>query len=348
MDVKQSMLRLAAATAVTVFVGVGAVGPVHALDGKSNDKSASSQGAQKSADAKDSKDSTATGSHHTEGNASTTGEYNEPQPESTADQNDGGANAGTCPEGQYCSTRDGSASQNGEGDGKATGRPCMGCVGKADNKNPNGQVGESPSKNKGYECDDNKGIGKGNPAHTGCTDGTTTPSEGQPATVCPEGSTMNDAGECVVPPTKVTCPEGSTMNDAGECVLPTKQETCPQDATMNEAGECVLPTEEVTCPEDATMNSEGECIVPAVPSQTGPGQVAPESGNEVLGVQAERRPSAGVAGSTANRAAALVAPMAGILPSTGAGQYGLVIVGGIVLLIAGGVLLARRRPQADR
>jgi hypothetical protein len=71
--------------------------------------------------------------------------------------------------GEYCSTRDGSPSRNGEGDGKTTGRPCAGCVGKADDKNPRGQRPNGSDSNNGYECDGNKGIAKGNPAHTGCT-----------------------------------------------------------------------------------------------------------------------------------------------------------------------------------
>lgn len=75
--------------------------------------------------------------------------------------------------GEYCSTRDGSPSRNGEGDGKATGRPCAGCVGKADDKNPRGQRPNGSDSNNGYECDGNKGIAKGNPAHTGCTPATT-------------------------------------------------------------------------------------------------------------------------------------------------------------------------------
>ena len=349
MDVKQGILRLAAATAVTVFMTVGVVGPVHATDGKGTDKSASSQRGNHTQDTDSTTDDSttdeSTGSDHTEGNASTTGEYNEPQPESTADQNDGGANAGDCDEGpehNYCSTRDGSASENGKGDGKATGKPCAGCVGKADNKNPKGQYPDGSDRNAGYECDRNQGIGKGNPAHTGCT------SEEQAATVCPEDSEMNEAGECVVPAEEVTCPEDSTMNDEGKCVVPTEEEqTCPQGATKSDEGECIVPAEEVVCPDDATMSDEGECIVPALPSQAGPAEVGPNTGNEVLGAE-EERASTAVAGASANRAAALVAPVAGILPATGAGAYGPVIIGGIVLLVAGGVLLARKRPQAKR
>jgi hypothetical protein len=54
----------------------------------------------------------------------------------------------------------------GNGNGKAVNRPADGSVGKADNKSPIGQ--KLDDMNKGYECDDNKGVGRGNPAHTGC------------------------------------------------------------------------------------------------------------------------------------------------------------------------------------
>src|SRR4051794_15690859 len=104
---------------------------------------------------------------HSTGTAGTSGTVTSPQPLSTADQNTGGAN-GQCPGGPYCSTRDGSPSLNGNGGGNATGKPCAGCVGKADNKNPPGQMPDGSDHNNGYECDGNNGIGKTNPAHTGC------------------------------------------------------------------------------------------------------------------------------------------------------------------------------------
>jgi hypothetical protein len=87
-----------------------------------------------------------------------------PQPPSNADFTGNGANV----HGAYDSTRDGSASENGVGDGAAIGQPCAGCVGKADNKNPPGQFPDGLDANAGYECDRNEGVGKTNPAHTGC------------------------------------------------------------------------------------------------------------------------------------------------------------------------------------
>jgi hypothetical protein len=94
-----------------------------------------------------------------------------PQPPSNADFTDNGANT----HGPYDSTRDGSPSLNGNGGGEAVGKPCAGCVGKADNKNPQGQLPGGSDANKGYECDANHGVGRSNPAHTGCKPGETPP-----------------------------------------------------------------------------------------------------------------------------------------------------------------------------
>ena len=74
--------------------------------------------------------------------------------------------------GAYDDTCDGSASLNGNGGGNATGKPCAGCVGKADEKNPPGQAPDGSDSNRGYECDENAGVGRTNPAHTGCVSST--------------------------------------------------------------------------------------------------------------------------------------------------------------------------------
>jgi hypothetical protein len=104
--------------------------------------------------------------HQTEGTAGTSGDPTLPQPPSTADDNGTGANV----EGPYDSTRKGLPSENGNEGGNATCKPCAGCVGKADNKNPPGQQPGPQDHNNGYECDGNHGIAKTNPAHTGCVD----------------------------------------------------------------------------------------------------------------------------------------------------------------------------------
>jgi LPXTG-motif cell wall-anchored protein len=172
----------------------------------------------------------------------TSGDVNSPQPISNADSNSGGAN-GQCPDGPYCSTRDGSASANGNGDGKAVGEPCAGCVGKADNKNPRGQMPDASDANAGYECDTNHGIAKGNPAHTGCV----TPSpECVPTPEVP----------CVPPPECVPTPEVP-------CVSPP---------------ECV-PTPEVPCvsPPECVPTPEVPCVSPPQGGPPAPPQVSPPS-----------------------------------------------------------------------
>ena len=104
------------------------------------------------------------GPDHSSGNSGTSGDSSQPKPPSNADFSGNGANQ----HGAYDSTRDGSPSGNGNGGGNAVGKPCAGCVGKADNKNPPGQFPDGSDPNAGYECDRNHGIGRTNPAHTGC------------------------------------------------------------------------------------------------------------------------------------------------------------------------------------
>lgn len=82
-------------------------------------------------------------------------------------QNGNGANV----PGPYDTTCDGTASGNGNGPHPSP-EPCAGCVGNADNKNPQGQLPGPQDGNAGYECDRNQGIAKGNPAHSGCAIGT--------------------------------------------------------------------------------------------------------------------------------------------------------------------------------
>ena len=114
------------------------------------------------------------------------------QPASNADYSGSGANQ----HGAYDSTRDGSASANGNGNGTASGKPCAGCVGKADNKNPKGQAPGGSDHNNGYECDGNHGVGRGNPAHTGCTS-TTGSNGGGTSTTGTSGGTHTSPGSDV-------------------------------------------------------------------------------------------------------------------------------------------------------
>ena len=122
------------------------------------------------------------------------------------------------------------------GPGKQTGKPCAGCVGNADDKNPPGQFPDGSDHNSGYECDGrdrpadnqqgngNHGIGDENPAHTGCTPAPVIPTT---PVLCPDGSTMPaidldgsgviDEDDCGWEPPVVvvpeTCPDGSPMTD---------------------------------------------------------------------------------------------------------------------------------------
>src|SRR4051812_36776637 len=86
-----------------------------------------------------------------------------PQPASNADFSGNGANV----HGPYDSTRDGSASANGNGGAQATGKPCAGGVAKADTKTPRGQLPGGSDHNPGCECARNHATGRGTPAHPG-------------------------------------------------------------------------------------------------------------------------------------------------------------------------------------
>src|SRR5205807_6207744 len=106
--------------------------------------------------------------------------------------NGGGANASPGP---YDPFNVGDPSGNGNGNGQAVGKPCAGCVGNADDKNPPGQNPNGSDHNKGYECDANHGVGRTNPAHSGC------PST--PATTIPD--------DCVKHPHKKGCSTTTTV-----------------------------------------------------------------------------------------------------------------------------------------
>jgi hypothetical protein len=181
-----------------------------------------------------------------------------PQPKSHADLNKGGANnGGDC--GAYCSTRDGSPSRNGKGDGQAKGKPCAGCVGKADNKNPKGQAPDGTDHNAGYECDRNQGIGQTNPAHTGCT-----------ATATPTPTPTETEPGCV-PTEDEPCEPG--------CV-PTEDEPCEPECVPTEDEPCETPTPTPSVePTETVKPSE-------TPSETPSASISPE----VRGIRFTRHP----------------------------------------------------------
>jgi len=245
-------------------------------------------------------------SSHSAGNASTVGDPSKPQPVSNADQNSGGAN-GQCPGGPYCSTRDGSPSGNGNGGGKATGKPCAGCVGKADNKNPKGQMPNGTDHNAGYECDRNHGIGRSNPAHTGCQSTT-------PPPPCEETNT------CPPPP----CEETNT------CPPPPCEETntCPPPPCDEATEDCNNPPPCDEATEDCSNPPPSGCVPAA----------ANNFCTSVLGEKVVRTTTGAVAGEST---AAAEAPAA--LPFTGASIAALVAAATLALIAGGALLLAVRR-----
>ena len=110
--------------------------------------------------------------------------------------------------GAYCPSGVGLPS----GNGNATNQPCAGCVGNADDKNPPGQANDGSDHNNGYECDGNQGVGKTNPAHSGCQSTTTTvpqtttTTEFVPCTGdgCPTTTTTEPSTTTTVPGTTTT------------------------------------------------------------------------------------------------------------------------------------------------
>ena len=263
-------------------------------------------------------------SDHSQGTAGTSGEYDEPQPISNADANQGGAN-GQCPGGAYCSTRDGSESKNGNGGGKATGKPCAGCVGKADNKNPRGQRPDGTDHNNGYECDGNNGIGKTNPAHTGCATDTNEPPPCEPKPG--EDKDCNPVEQPCVETPDAPCDEGEQP-----CV-----ET--PDAPCDEGEQPCVETPDAPCDEEqggpdgpvTTSTSLTTSTSAAVPSSlTTPPVLA--------GVQQVRTPQA-----------ASPSVVTAQLPQTGAGDLlQLLTAAGLALALAGGTTLLMQRRVGTR
>lgn len=150
----------------------------------------------------------------------------------------------------YDSTCDGVASKAGNGSGGAGGRPCAGCVGNADYKEPKGQLNDGDHDgDAGYECDGNNGVARSNPAHTSCK---------RPATteVCPPGT---DLAGLPIPSTgcdlgvNELCPPGTDLAgrppgpNGCDQVLGRIDKVCPEDSElagreMTDLKDCVLGT----------------------------------------------------------------------------------------------------------
>lgn len=104
-------------------------------------------------------------------------------PQNTTDENLNNPNAignGANVSGPYDGAPDG-PSMNGN-DNSNSNKPCAGCVGNADDKNPPGQRPNGSDHNAGYECDRNQGVGQGNPAHSPCQPTPATPPLTPPVT----------------------------------------------------------------------------------------------------------------------------------------------------------------------
>ena len=269
-------------------------------------------------------------------------------------------------------------SDNGAGDGQATGKPCEGCVGNADDKNPAGQAPSGPEDhNNGYECDQrgrshkegNNGIGFGNPAHTGCEGEPEEPGcvptadqnpdcspkcvptstqDAQCNEVCQPTAANNQCKPCpdgsAMPSNGCKCPDGSTMPANGKC------DTCPAGQTMGTNGKCECPSGQVM--------ANGACTTPCVAGQDAAcSQVSPtcvESATERCGgvasaaVASEQLGRLDVLGVSLENPQGAVAPAA--LARTGGFQLTALVQAGIVLAMVGlglTVLGRRRRQTVD-
>ena len=256
--------------------------------------------------------------HRQHGTAGTSGDPRSPQPLSRADHNPGGAN-GKCPGGPYCSTRDGSPSLNGNGHGRAVGKPCAGCVGKADNKNPRGQYPNGSDHNAGYECDRNHGIGRSNPAHTGCSG--TSASTSPPTTTCDVGSASGSGCDTTPPPGPPgQCPGGS-MTAPGGCGTSSPPTGCPSPAAPG-CGEVV------SAPVRPGHSETGSITGPIAGTVAGP-----VAGGTVATALLSGPRTAAAAGP---RAGSAMTPLAQpTLPNTGAPDVLPELLAGLALLTGG-------------
>jgi hypothetical protein len=260
--------------------------------------------------------------------------------------------------GPYDNTCDGSPSGNGNGNGKATGKPCAGCVGNADDKNPKGQMPNGSDHNAGYECDRNHGIGRTNPAHTGCRSSETTTetpvenpphSQGEhngnghtPITIC------HATGSATNPFVQITIDENG-LNGHGDHqddrdIIPAPAEGCPTGTTNTTTPP--PPTEVVTplvTPPTTTVLAPATTLSPATQEvlgvrQTGtsaPGSTPSTPGeNEVLGENASGGTAPAATAPAAARQPVAADNAGGSLPFTGTDAM-LVLFLGCLLVLTG-------------
>ena len=140
---------------------------------------------------------------------------------------DGVTSGGANGPGDYDDGIPGDPSHNGNSDNGN--RPCAGCVGNADDKNPPGQFKDGSDGNNGYECDGNNGIAKTNPAHTGCPAVTTT-------TTVPSTTTT-------APSTTTTAPSTTTTTLPSTTTTSTPDESTTTTSTPDDSTTTTAPTE---------------------------------------------------------------------------------------------------------
>jgi hypothetical protein len=194
-----------------------------------------------------------------------------------------GANQG----GPYDNTCDGSPSGNGNGNGQATGKPCAGCVGNADDKNPKGQMPNGSDHNAGYECDRNHGIGRTNPAHTGCQTTTTVTPPPPPPNECPGGDKNGDEPGCESshgnnPPPNETPPPKAAENPPPAAETPAE---VPAQAVLGErkAGQPDSPPAVLGVQRSGGSNAPEQAAAPAEAQETRPASGSlPLTGSDAL------------------------------------------------------------------
>jgi hypothetical protein len=199
--------------------------------------------------------------------------------------NGGGANQ-NC--GAYCADP-GAPSMNGNGGGNAGGKPCAGCVGNADNKNPPGQFKNAGDHNHGYESscgirEKNNGIAKGNPAHSvGSCNGSTTTTQpcvdndiiagnaGDEAHIG-KGKGHKDDPSCVTTTTSqvttTTVPQTTTTVPRTTTTVPQTTTTVPQTTTTTGLVTTTTVPEETTTTVPQTTTTTSEVTTTTVPEET--------------------------------------------------------------------------------
>jgi len=325
---KARMRALVACIAATAALFAGIITPAYASEEERKNGRASGQGQQddenfQRADEESSSEEGPSAAQHTEdsdGPGKNWDNEGSPRGESSTqcENTHGGTGSGRV----YDSTCEGSASKAGEGGGSAKGRPCAGCVGNADYKEPRGQLDDGDHDgDAGYECDGNNGVARSNPAHTSCRLPTTT-------NLCPPGTDLAGLppgpNGCDIPPGNL-CPPGTDLAGLppgpNGCDLP-PSEKCPPGSDReglppgpdgcNE--DDVLGREDKVCPEGTDFAGEDmtnikDCVLGKVIHSGGP------------------KP-----------------PLGAALPFTGSGGMLPVVALGLLLLASGMASLMLRKP----